>query len=155
MRDIRRFENSQLFGIKARDTSVRSGVKVAVVGGFKPTGSVRPGFRVNFTSTEGVAGTAQVIRFSERTAAERWIDQHGASYGYDQDDLSVMNNLSQTFIRIPLADFETDAWVNKVWVDRISSRTIAYMNTYCPEYIDDNIEQLPAENTSNYRGFRF
>lgn len=155
MKDIRRFGTNELFGIKARDHSVRSGTKVAVLGGFQTNGTVRPGFKVNFMSTEGVGGTAQVIRFSDRNAAERWIEQNGTSYGYDREDLSVMNNMSQEFIRVPLCNFDTDAWVNKVWLGRISERTRAYMNTYCPEYIDDEIEGTAPEAVISYRGFRF
>lgn len=155
MKDIRRFGNNELFGVKARDYSVRSGTKVAVIGAFQTTGTIRPGFRVNFMSTEGVAGTAQVIRFSERDAAERWLREKGSSYGYDQDELGVMNSRAGEYIRVPLCDFNTDAWVNSVWLSRISDRTKAYMNTYCSEYIDDEIEGTAPETVVSYRGFRF
>lgn len=154
MRDVRRFENNELYAIKARDHSVRTGTKVAVLGAFQHTGTVRPGFKVNMMSTEGVAGTAQVIRFEDRADAERWLTQKGSRYGYDEDDLAVMNSRAGEYVRLPLCDFATDVWVNSVILRRFSDRTIASMNTYCPEYIDNDIPNLPQAPT-HYRGFRF
>lgn len=155
MKDIRRFGNNELYAIKARDYSVRTGTKVAVLGAFQHTGTVRPGFRVNMMSTEGVAGTAQVIRFENRPDAERWLTEKGSRYGYDQDELDVMNSRAGEYVRLPLCDFATDVWVNSVILGRLSDRTIASMNTYCPEYIDDNIEGTAPTTYITYRGFRF
>lgn len=154
MVDIREFATGQLFGIKARDNSVRSGTKVAVLGAFQHSGSIRPGFKVNMMSTEGVAGTAQVIRFEDRSEAERWLTEKGSRYGYDQDDLAIMNSRAGEYIRLPLCDFATDVWVNSIILRRFNDRTIAYMNTYCPEYLDNDIPN-PSQTATHYRGFRF
>ena len=105
-------------------------------------------------STEGVSGTAQVIRFERRADAERWIIAHGADYGYSLDDLAIMNNRAGEYVRVPLCNFNVDVWVNFIILSRFSSRAIAMMNTYCPKYIDDDIENI-AEEPTGYRGFRF
>lgn len=154
MKDIKRFENNQLYAVKCSDSSVRVGTKVAVLGGFQPDGQVRPGFRVNFMSAEGVAGTAQVIRFDRREDCERWIREKGSNYNVDQDNISVMNSRAGEYVRLPLCNFNTDVWVNSIILRRFSNRTLNLMSEYCPEYIDDNIPHV-AEQPGRYRGFSF
>lgn len=152
MIDIRDFGNNSLFAIKAHDTSVRMRAKVAVLGAFTTNGR-RPGFRVNFLSTEGVGGTAQVIRFENREDAQRWINSVGQNY-YAPDDMDIMNNRAGEYVRVPLADFDTDAWVNSILIRRLSDRTRALINTHCPQYLSEEPdEEVPQR--SSYRGFSF
>ena len=88
MRDVRRFETGQLFGIKVRDNSVRTGIKVATLGRYDRT---RNGFVVNMISSEGVAGSNQALRFQNRADAQRWIYANCAAFGYEAEDMQVMN----------------------------------------------------------------
>lgn len=157
MKDVRRFENNQLYAIKAKDNSVRMRTKVAVLGGFQANGQIRPGFRVNMMSTEGVGGTAQVIRFERIEDCERWINQKRTNYGYDEDEISVMNSRAGEYVRLPLCDFDTDVYVNSIILGRFNNRTLNLMSQYCPEYIDDNIPNTAEqpERQLAYRGFKF
>lgn len=156
----RTFDNNELFGIKVRDPFVRTGVKVATVRAFTQTGtSNRPGFNVGFTSTEGVGGTSQVIRFESREIAQNWINRNAASYGYSIDEMSIMATRPGHFVKIPLCNYEHDAWVNSVFIGRIMSsspRNWERIKEACPQYFgEDASDNALLANSSRYRGFRF
>lgn len=155
MKDIRRFDNNTLFAIKAFDRNVSAGTKVAVLGRFVRSGTVRPGFKVNFMSTEGVAGTSQVIRFANRHAAENWLQQKHSEYDYAVNDLSIMNNRAGEYIRLPLCDFAEDVWVKSTILNRFSNPTLVLIDAYCPEYLDDTTPNPDRGASNSYRGFRF
>ena len=157
MKDIRQFGTGQLFGIKVRDHSVRTGVKVATLGRFDFT---RHGFVVNFTSTEGVAGSNQALRFSDRSAAERWISLNHELYGYDEDEMAVMNTVgTNNFWKVPVAGFDVDGWVNARKFDYVSSSIMNKLIRNVPEYFSDDATEAPDRETEvpqqHYRGFRF
>lgn len=171
MRDIRRFETGQLFGIKARDHSVRTGTKVATLGRYDRSSR---GFAVNMISSEGVAGSNQALRFETRAAAQRWIYANCARFGYDAEDMQVMNTVgSNMFWKVPVAGFEVDGWVNKRKFDYHSGSQMEKFVQEMPEYFDENDprdaidarftedpetgELIPRSTASehSYRGFRF
>lgn len=160
---MRHFNNDELFSIKVIDDSVRTGYKVATIRSFEETGtSNRPGFSVAFSSTEGVGRTSQIIRFTSREIAQRWINRNAARYGYSLDDMAVMVTRpgeigSGEFVKIPLCDYQYDAWVSSDFITRIMSnspRTWERIKQACPEYFreENNIE---ANQRRRYRGFRF
>ena len=175
MRDIREFTTGQLFGIKARDNSVRTGVKVATLGRYvKSTKS----FAVNMISSEGVAGSNQALRFQDEITAQRWINQNHARFGYDRDDMQVMRTVgTNRFWRVPVDGYDTDGWVNVRKFDFVSNTQMARLEDELPEYFDatdprDHIDarfttdpetgELIRRNISqeqetggSYRGFQF
>lgn len=156
MRDIRRFDTGQLFGIKAIDHSVRTGVKVATLGRYDRT---RNGFAVNMISSEGVAGSNQALRFENRADAERWIAQNHAAFGYDADEMQVMKTVGVNwFWKVPVAGFEIAGWVNKRKFDHYSDSQMDKFIEEMPEYFA--YHEWPNENEmqsleGNYRGFSF
>ena len=156
MRDIRRFETGQLFGIKVRDNSVRTGIKVATLGRYDRT---RNGFAVNMISSEGVAGSNQALRFQNRADAQRWIYANCAAFGYEAEDMQVMNTVgSNYFWKVPVAGFEVDGWVNKRKFDYYSDAQMEKFIEQLPEYFA--YREWPDEGEvqsleGNYRGFRF
>lgn len=156
MRDIRQFETGQLFGIKVRDHSVRTGVKVATLGRYDRN---RQGFVVNMISSEGVAGTNQALRFQNRADAQRWIYQNCASFGYEAEDMQVMKTVGVNwFWKVPVAGFEVDGWVNKRKFDYHSDAQMEKFSELMPEYFADNERPDAEENQNaegNYRGFSF
>lgn len=156
MRDIRRFETGQLFGIKVRDHSVRTGVKVATLGRYDRN---RQGFVVNMISSEGVAGTNQALRFQSRVDAQRWIYQNCAAFGYEAEDMQVMKTVGVNwFWKVPVAGSEVDGWVNKRKFDYHSDAQMEKFIELMPEYFADNEGPDAEENQNaegNYRGFSF
>lgn len=156
MRDVRRFETGQLFGIKVRDNSVRTGIKVATLGRYDRT---RNGFVVNMISSEGVAGSNQALRFQNRADAQRWIYANCAAFGYEAEDMQVMNTVgSNWFWKVPVAGFEVDGWVNKRKFDYYSDAQMEKFIEQMPEYFA--YHEWPDEGEvqsleGNYRGFQF
>lgn len=136
MRDIREFTTGQLFGIKARDTSVRTGVKVATLGRYVRSTKA---FAVNMISSEGVAGSNQALRFQDEATAQRWIDQNHARFGYDRDEMQVMRTVgTNRFWRVPVDGYDTDGWVNVRKFDYFSSTQMDRLEAELPEYFNAN-----------------
>lgn len=176
MVDIREFTTDQLFGIKARDNSVRTGVKVATLGRYV---SATKSFAVNMISSEGVAGSNQALRFEDRLSAQRWIDQNHARFGYDEGEMQVMRTVgTNSFWKVPVDGYDIPGWVNTRKFNYVSDSQMEKFKREIPEYFDadsdarpngyrDGIdamytedpetgELIPREtNQSSYRGFRF
>ena len=152
MIERRSFSTGQLFGIKARDTSVRTGVKIACLGTFNLD---RKEFNVNFVSSEGVGNRYQTLKFETREQAEEWIRSNYLIYGYQEDDLAVTRTIgTNTYQKVPVLGSDVPGWVNVIKFDTYTSaRVLDRMKAACPEYFSEDAPG-PA-NTMHYRGFHF
>lgn len=69
---IREFRQSgECFGVRVRTNEVRTGVRVATVGDYDRNQHC---FKINFTSSEGITGGCQQLRFDSRQLAQQYCD---------------------------------------------------------------------------------
>lgn len=89
------------------------------------------------------------MRFEREEDALDWASQNYQQFTDSLDDMSIMMlGVTKECVRLPVANFTEDAWVDKCKLNFINDR----VKREIPEYLDaDN----PATPERRYRGFSF